>query len=253
MRSMRRRKPVESGAFTLLEVIVALAILAILFSLLVPSFGAARSRGRATKCASNLRFVGQSISAFANAHEDRAAPVLWEHDTIWDAEVSTGWDIEVGNWAKVVGGPDSPWQCPEQRTSYVGNARALGVDQSEQGGQRYTVPRTLLSEPSRTVVSYDLQYNLLADIYIHARNPSAADLSDEYYPFPRSDRPLVSFWMPYWGPHHERYGVLFGDGHCETGIFVDGRAVLWLGSRWWPDDIRLGPGLPSNNGLEMEN
>lgn len=232
-------------AFTLLELMVTLAIVALLVGILLPSVTIARSRGRAAQCASGLRSVGQTIAAFAEAHDDRPAPTVWQRDTHWDRAPQIGWDLETGVWARLLGGSGTMWQCPQQRTAYVGNSQALGVDRRELGDLRYTVMRGQWAEPAKLVLAYDLQYDLLAGLYRHAADSSAADLSDEHYRWRLEPRPFVRFYMPYSGPHQERYGVLFADGHSDFGLFTDNQAVMWSGNRWWPDGFiapRPGPG-----------
>lgn len=55
----------DIGGFTLVELLVVLAVLALLTSLLLPALSAARGRMRALKCASNLRTVGLDFQLFA--------------------------------------------------------------------------------------------------------------------------------------------------------------------------------------------
>ncbi len=59
--------------FSLMELMVVMAIIAILVSLLIPTLSSARKKGRAAVCASNLNQLG--ISAFAFAMDnDRKVP-----------------------------------------------------------------------------------------------------------------------------------------------------------------------------------
>lgn len=242
---MLRNTPLRR-AFTFLELIVTLAIIALLLGILVPSVTVARSRSAAARCASGLRSVGQTIDAFAESHDDRPAPTVWQRDTHWDRAPQIGWDLETGIWARLPGGSGTMWQCPQQRTAYVGNTRALGVDRREMGDERYTVMRGQWAEPAKLVLAYDLQYDLLAGLFQHAADPTTADLSDEYYRWRMESRPFQRFYMPFSGPHREGYGVLFADGHTDFGLFTDNQSVMWSGSRWWPDSFQApqaGPGV----------
>jgi prepilin-type N-terminal cleavage/methylation domain-containing protein len=52
------------GGFTLIEVLVVLAVLAGLAAILLPSFAQARERGRQAACLSNLRQWGQALAMY---------------------------------------------------------------------------------------------------------------------------------------------------------------------------------------------
>jgi prepilin-type N-terminal cleavage/methylation domain-containing protein/prepilin-type processing-associated H-X9-DG protein len=55
--------------FTLVELLIVVAIIATLVSILVPSLGTVREIGRTTVCASNMRQIGAAAVAYSAAHK----------------------------------------------------------------------------------------------------------------------------------------------------------------------------------------
>jgi prepilin-type N-terminal cleavage/methylation domain-containing protein/prepilin-type processing-associated H-X9-DG protein len=63
------------GAFTLVELLVVIGIIAVLMSLLMPSLGRAREMARRTKCASNMRQI--ALAAHYYSMNDKKGIYLW--------------------------------------------------------------------------------------------------------------------------------------------------------------------------------
>src|SRR5436190_11023390 len=79
--------------FTLLELLVVLAIIAVLLCILIPTINSIRERSKAAVCLANLRQIGHAVMMYANDNRDRLVPAdlrdpLFKH--------------EPGNWATIL-------------------------------------------------------------------------------------------------------------------------------------------------------
>jgi prepilin-type N-terminal cleavage/methylation domain-containing protein len=73
---MRGRIRQEVRAFTLLELLVVIAVVGLLIGILIPVLGTARERARLLACTTNVRSQGQIATQYALDHADAMPPRL---------------------------------------------------------------------------------------------------------------------------------------------------------------------------------
>jgi prepilin-type processing-associated H-X9-DG protein len=64
-----------AGAFTLVELLVVIGIIALLISILLPALNKARESAKTVQCLSNLRQLGMIFRSYANSNHDYIVPV----------------------------------------------------------------------------------------------------------------------------------------------------------------------------------
>ncbi len=85
----------KSGAFTLVELLIVLAILALLLAMLIPSLSAARRQASMSACAMQMRGVGVALKQFAVANRNRL-PLFAFSDYNGNLSLSGHW----GGWSQ---------------------------------------------------------------------------------------------------------------------------------------------------------
>src|SRR3954451_15912567 len=92
--AMRDRDDNFKGAFTLVELLVVIGIVALLIALLLSALSVARANSRAVACLSNLRQMAVAAQAYCNDNRGRFPVAYW---TASNDPIYTGfnWDFTV--------------------------------------------------------------------------------------------------------------------------------------------------------------
>ncbi|MBI5866426.1 MAG: prepilin-type N-terminal cleavage/methylation domain-containing protein [Planctomycetes bacterium] len=122
--SIPRNRPLRAArGFTLVELLVVVAIIALLLAILSPSLSGARHQARRVKCASNLRQLGQAIQMYATEYKGRLMPLAYTASASepplywWGVIDGNGVDHTRGFVWPYLGSdlrPDGVFECPEQ-------------------------------------------------------------------------------------------------------------------------------------------
>ena len=97
-RTARCRRRIAFPGFTLIEVMVVVAILALLLGILLPSLWRAQEITRATLCLTNLHGMGRALNAYTFEH-DGHYPLAYYSERIGRVRYTYCWDItHIRDW-----------------------------------------------------------------------------------------------------------------------------------------------------------
>lgn len=145
----------RAQGFTLIEILIVLAIIAVLAAILLPVFSSARDRARLATCSANLRQIGLAMQLYVNDNNDAYPDVTFfavplDHCT---------WVDRVIHYAK------SPaiFECPaDEEGEYRPGCTAPSEEEPSPLDGSYTINGNLnrlkamrIPRPSRTVIVFD--------------------------------------------------------------------------------------------------
>ena len=78
-------------AFTLVELLVVVSIIALLISMLMPSLGRARDQAKGVHCLARLHDFGNALAAYENTSDDALPPAEWLPDPDSLPNLRYGW------------------------------------------------------------------------------------------------------------------------------------------------------------------
>jgi len=205
--------------FTLLELLVVTAIIAMLSSILLPVLSKAREKGRSSVCISNLKQLALGFQMYAN---DNDGYFPYSFYMLFTGEI--GWDFQTTDWVTWTPGSLSPYlnekiyECPSFRlsgavstdrpyTGYAFNTTYLGGQISEWDGTNIPPKKiTNVNVPAETVLVSDAAMwstwtnNIIGTNYLRAP-------SDLVW----GSHPQTSHFR-----HNETCNVAFVDGHVDV-------------------------------------
>jgi prepilin-type N-terminal cleavage/methylation domain-containing protein/prepilin-type processing-associated H-X9-DG protein len=190
-----RRLLVRRSAFTLVELLVVIAVIVILASLLMPVVGSATGKARAAECVSNLRQIGAAMMSYLKDN-DMYFQVSWSQMTA-EEELRYDWSAVLLPYA-----PDSNiFKCPARKPlGYTTNGN--------------------LQRGIRFPINYGICTAIQGRLYMTLGQPSktgcVADAGhDRFY----AQNPDESNWgviqVINEAVHDGQAGVLFADWHGE--------------------------------------
>jgi prepilin-type N-terminal cleavage/methylation domain-containing protein/prepilin-type processing-associated H-X9-DG protein len=216
------------NGFTLMELLVVVAVIAILAALILPALSLAKARAQRLHCASNIRQIGIALQQFVS--DNQFYPLYSGGDT-----TSRGWEYDV---ARQLGdNPNTPgyllsgvWACPGIPTkdvssvaSYGYNAFGLGVSVDSLGlgathgatvgGWTFEVLKPPVRESS---VVQPSEMMAIGDGFHGSGNIIICGdwflwRHDVFHPILWGTRPFVAS-----ARHRGRANVVFCDGHVES-------------------------------------
>jgi prepilin-type N-terminal cleavage/methylation domain-containing protein/prepilin-type processing-associated H-X9-DG protein len=251
---MSRRPSSRVHGFTLVELMVVVAIIGILVSILLPALGRFRTQAKVTQCAANLRSMAGACLTYASANK-RHYPGL--------AMPGTGgnlWDVSIGFHDALVkeGMPHSAFFCPALTDMQTAEDTFNSFKVS---GKFYIVSYNVWIQRRNGSVLIPLEHDnppppgfklvspaptspfagpMGAGDEVAATNPIFTDIVGSKGVDPAADADLSRANNPYGMSgltNHQQGGRLvsinaaFADGHVETRA---GNTVHpWYSGNWW--------------------
>ncbi len=215
------------GAFTLVELVTVVAILALLMAILLPSLKGARDQARSVVCLSHLRQMVIAANVYIEVNDDRYPLAYWNDSSTPGVWINTNWDYQVivdwnagGSttirtgllWGEGVASEIQ--QCPvfkgssntlveEPHTGYNYNTSYVGHGQGE--SKQAPAKSTAVGRPAKCALFGDGQWKSGANKFMRAPWPNPGD---------------ASFFGRYAGTqgyrHRRMTNVAFCDAHAQS-------------------------------------
>ncbi|MCS6776812.1 MAG: prepilin-type N-terminal cleavage/methylation domain-containing protein [Chloroherpetonaceae bacterium] len=217
------------AGFTLVELLVVVAVIAMLAGLLFPVLAVARGRARATTCVSNLRQAGVAFSMYLQDY-DGYYPVAVDpadRDTpqIWDAFPAFRAEIPYLPWLHEVLQPyvrsKEIFHCPSDTGILIEDFTALYLGAEPSSYQKYGTSYLYRTEHAvRRMHEAAIQSPARVNLYMdgsgiwHGSGPSDRSIGVERW---HRDNPEL---------HGRRFHTLHGDYHVKSLTFLQLQA-LW--------------------------
>ncbi|CAN5459262.1 hypothetical protein BH09PLA1_BH09PLA1_08620 [soil metagenome] len=218
--------------FTVIELLLVIAIIAILIGILVPTIEKVRHRGYIDACASNLRQIGQGLAMYCNDNHGNyprttyapAAPIavgtgIAAHDPFAPAGPVAN-DVTAALWllARAEKLPPAVFICPYNDVNEFAADRAVPINQSNFTDYKRNLGYSY-ANPYPDAAAANAGYRLTSKVgstfaVVADLNPgvSVERRADPFRPTPAAGSVDMKFGN---SGNHEREGqnVLFGDGH----------------------------------------
>ena len=205
-------------SFTLVELLIVIAVIAMLAAILMPALGRSRKKARATECVNNLRQLGYAVHMYWDDNEGAMGALsgifpTWTSDT--NHRAWTQLLFPYAKTTKLYVDPEWPSYMPELPVYYYLNLLPAFVEAGSPGAGTYAVQSKRVSQPSNFILMSE-------DLWV---SPSQEiDPTNE-----RADRSGFSGTATNYPPPHNGFAnFLFADGHVASyNHFESGQMTYW--------------------------
>lgn len=212
-----RTRPHSHAAFTMLELLAAIAILAILASLVIPFVSDMTEKSRSTKCLGNMRQIGAALTMYAADNDGHNPPLVDGSGKDWDQGAIFPYLTARTN-SNGSQRQNTVFICPsavytgfgnsDLSRTYASTETMIGRDAN--GDKDYTVPTKRLgyTSLSGTLILFDGKQNG-ANRYCR-QVASWGEASGDLTADPNASTTYIDY------RHDKAFNGLFADGHAET-------------------------------------
>jgi len=234
------------GAFTLVELLVTIAIVAALSALLLPVLSAARGKGRQTSCLNNLHQLGLAQQIYAGDNGGQLVanlPDLPQFSNVnsWvlgnmqaPAQSTNQIYLRRGLLFPYVGQPAAYW-CPADPSQTGFQPRVRSYSMNGWAGSRYM--ESYPGQPGYRTFVRESEFAMVGPASIWTMlDEHESSINDGWFLVTMDDsRPFASFPAT---RHHRGYCWNFADGHAayckllNPGAIGSGKAVSAINPDW---------------------
>lgn len=205
-------------AFTLVEILVALAVVGILAAILFPVLGRARARAHTSTCTSNLRQINKALSLYTSDYDGFYPPCVTIKPSDNGIKAASVWWMNIGLQSLPVCPEVNPdWMVDKLKLrrlvgSYASNFRLTTNSGSRTKPKLFGRAEFVLRYPTLTVVAFDAR-----PLCIGMKQPDTmrtiSELKEVLHPGGLENRILQ---LPLGATRHQGgANYLFGDGHVK--------------------------------------